>query len=141
MRSAYAVLAMLFAACSGGPDGVDGGRLSDGGAPADARVDAPFDASSCGHTVANVTYVAEATPSPDGAGWCCAAGRPSCECTPLGAFEVNRCDCDRHAWGVCDAPPPDWIRGTDAHGCTVYTTRFSELCCGCPPDAGPPDGG
>lgn len=74
------------------------------------------------------------TPSPDGAGYCCPPGVPSCDCTSTGGFTIDPAVCE---WGyrICDAHPSDWHLETDAHGCMAYSTTM-DFCCNCP-DAGP----
>lgn len=79
------------------------------------------------------------TRSPDGAGYCCEIGWPSCECTPAGGFAESIEECERLARGVCDAAPPDWHRRTDGHGCDYYEITFT-ACCNCP-DGGPAGAG
>lgn len=90
-------------------------------------------------------HVDQATRSPDGEGWCCQPGFPTCDCGYYGGFVRDRCDCGhgilgRTPYGGCDVAPPDWVLGTDEHGCMRYTARAATECCGCPPDAGPDTG-
>jgi hypothetical protein len=107
----------------------------------DGGLDAGRDAASMGDGAISCTppisqRVVNATRSPDGAGWCCPASSPTCDCAFVGAFVADRCSCDQAQQGasMCDVPPPDWLATTDPHGCTVYKPRFpSNLCCNCPP--------
>ena len=80
--------------------------------------------------------VETATRSPDGKGWCCQRGTPTCDCGYFGGFVEDRCDCARTpgtVFGTCDLAPPDWISVTDAHGCSAYRSRSPlTACCNCP---------
>ena len=86
--------------------------------------------------------VTGATRSPDGAGWCCPAGTPTCDCGYFGGFVADPCACGQLAGpaaGTCDLHPSDWIRQTDAHGCERYQAPpiGTQLhCCNCPRDGG-----
>jgi hypothetical protein len=91
------------------------------------------------------SFVESATRSPDGKGWCCKPGFPTCDCGYFGGFVQDRCQCgerfprgsDPSPFGYCDLAPPDWILETDAHGCSAYHARApTTACCNCPsPDA------
>lgn len=114
--------------------------------PYDAgSTDAPVPASDggCGPEVWDLDHVQTATPSPDGMGFCCVPGYPTCGCGYFGGFVTDRCDCARIGgppYGLCDLAPQDWISGTDAHGCTAYHAQSPPTaCCNCPleSDAGP----
>jgi len=91
-----------------------------------------------------------ATPSPDGEGWCCVPGYPTCSCGYFGGFVAERCACgdvlNPAISGYCDLHPLDWALGTDAHGCARYDARSipGAHCCNCPDlgfDAGLDDAG
>ena len=91
------------------------------------------------------TNATAATPSPDGEGWCCQPGFPTCSCGYFGGFVAERCDCDEYGsfggpFGLCDLHPYNWVLGTDTHGCARYSARSgpSDYCCNCPRDLGAP---
>ena len=92
----------------------------------------------------DTSRIEAAVPSPDGEGWCCQPGAPTCNCGYFGGFVRERCQCGDRAggpgspYGACDLAPADWVLGTDAHGCQRYTGRWpGTACCNCGPDAGP----
>ena len=128
---------VVLAGCSGAPDPEPTDASSDAG-PSDAAPDSP---AMC----VTGSNAAAARPSPDGEGWCCQPGFPTCDCGYFGGFVAERCDCDviTGAWnspfGLCDLHPYDWVLGTDAHGCARYSARPpSGNCCNCPWDMGGP---
>lgn len=61
--------------------------------------------------------------APDGIGFCCQAGTPSCECRGTGGH-VDRADQCGSTGRVCDAHPDLWQSATDAHGCNYYTVAM-----------------
>lgn len=145
----------LLLACGGDPDpaldaSADAQSLD---APPDATaLDAAPDAAIvCGEDVYGMHHVLAATPSPDGEGWCCERGYPTCDCGYFGGFVRDRCSCgypngiDANPFGDCDLAPPDWISETDAHGCMLWRPASPAiLCCNCEPvpdDAGVDDAG
>ena len=139
-----ASLALVAVACDGDVEaGVDAASTDAGpvDAPSDApAIDAPASAA-CGLSNPPETwYVDRATPSPDGEGWCCAPGAPTCDCGYFGGFVRDRCACGDHTlsrgldspFGWCDLSPLDWVHEVDAHGCPRYRTRNpTTACCNC----------
>lgn len=106
------------------------------------------DAGSCEPDPVDVGRVTTATRSPDGEGWCCLPGYPTCNCGYFGGFVVDPCDCGRitgrpdSPYGYCDLAPTDWVLGVDSHGCERYSARWPPTaCCNCLPDAGPMSSG
>lgn len=97
-----------------------GGCTSAPAASADGGGDAPIDPG--------------ATPSPDGMGYCCPLGTPSCNTTPLGGFSSTGTDCAMRR--VIDAHPTMFQRVTDEHGCDVWNTMNPGESCLMPRDAG-----
>lgn len=141
-RPAWGLVCCALLAC--GPtagSGADAGDLD--GARADATgADSPLDAdaASCTGWVRDPWRIEEATPSPDGEGWCCQPGYPTCDCGYFGGFVHDRCVCGgvpsgiigENPYGDCDLAPPDWILETDEHGCMRYRARSSTTaCCNC----------
>lgn len=72
-----------------------------------------------------------ASRSPDGTGYCCPRGTPSCDCTPLGGYSADGV-CP--SFGVCDARPSEFVLQTDEHGCEYYTVGLGS--CLSRPDGG-----
>ncbi|MBX3252288.1 MAG: hypothetical protein KF901_34260 [Myxococcales bacterium] len=104
--------------------------------PEDASADASDDAGDPALTCPGADHllaaqrarIREATRSPDGLGWCCPPTRtPTCDCAPPGGFVADRCECGGD-WGVCDAHPLDWHRGTDEHGCDRWLITMAHSC-------------
>ena len=60
------------------------------------------------------------TVAPDGVGFCCPAGTPSCNCRSTGGHVEVADQCDG-TYRTCDVPPSLWQLTTDAHGCRRYT--------------------
>lgn len=97
----------------------------------------PDDPIVCGEDDAPIT-VTTATRSPDGEGWCCVRGYPTCGCGYFGGFVRDRCSCaypsgtDESPSGYCDLAPADWISETDEHGCLRWRARSPTTeCCNC----------
>lgn len=89
---------------------------------------------ACGRPLSRPDAVKNATPSPDGEGFCCAASFPTCDCGSFGGFVEDRCDCGNLNAGACDLAPPDWLLETDEHGCKAYRARSPQTaCCNCFP--------
>ena len=82
----------------------------------------------------NSTPAGSGTPSPDGMGYCCPLGTPSCNATPLGGFSPTGGDCMMRR--VIDAHPTMFRRATDEHGCEVWSTMNPGESCLIRPDAG-----
>lgn len=87
--------------------------------PACAPAAAPLDAPRAGDAPpgADTPLAPGVTVSPDGEGFCCPRGAPSCDCTPTGGFSITGA-CP--SWGVCDAAPSAFTPTTDEHGCPTY---------------------
>lgn len=112
-----------------------------GDASLDAANDAEMDVERmCGPAAQyRADRVRSAEPSPDGQGYCCQPGYPTCDCGYFGAFVKTRCECGMQnapGRGWCDLAPPDWILGTDEHGCRVYHAGPPTACCNCWPSDG-----
>jgi hypothetical protein len=68
--------------------------------------------------------------SPDGEGYCCERGGPSCNCTPLGGFTTDPDECVLGAGrSICDLHPDDFIDETDEHGCRRWGYRYGGTDC------------
>ena len=109
-------------------------------ANAGSTLDAPL---GCALTADEIVRTCGVSPrtvptcSPDGAGWCCAYGEPSCNSAGMGGFETDPCRCSAHV--VSDLPPAGWGMRTDEHGCPTLAFRPTTACCLCVrADAGSP---
>jgi hypothetical protein len=145
------VTALLVAACatsSPQPDAAPGVAEGATDAPVDSSVVDDDASTACSSNyLTDPPFVTSARRSPDGQGWCCQPGYPTCDCGYFGGFVRERCQCgersrpgiDPSPYGSCDLAPPDWILETDAHGCSAYHARTpTTACCfGC---SSPPTG-
>jgi hypothetical protein len=147
------ITAMLPAACAPSSAPVDASLGAEpatdaalGAEPAaDAAPGAPVDddaSTACSSDyLTDPSFVQSARRSPDGQGFCCQPGYPTCDCGYFGGFVRDRCHCGERArrgpdpspFGYCDLAPPDWILETDAHGCAAYHARepVTACCFGC----------